>query len=72
MTAIGSALGRPVDIVDLHDAGEPILGQVFKGERILGLDSVYASLLSRHLLNTADFLPLRQRILKERREAWIG
>ncbi len=27
--------------------------------------------LARHLLNTADFLPLRQRILKERRERWI-
>jgi hypothetical protein len=29
-------------------------------------------LLSRHLLNTADFLPLRERILNERRTAWIG
>jgi uncharacterized protein len=69
---IGSEMGRPVDIIDLNTAGEPLLGQIFKGERILGEDAVYASLLSRHLLNTADFLPLRERILNERRAAWIG
>lgn len=72
MTTIGAALGRPVDMVDLSRAGEPILGQVFKGERIVGADPVYASLLSRHLLDAADFLPLRERILRERRESWIG
>ena len=69
---IGSEIGRPADIIDLHTAGEPLQGQVFKGERILGEDAVYASLLSRHLMNTADFLPLRERILNERRAAWIG
>lgn len=71
MQSIGAALGRPVDIVDLHDAPEPILGQVFKGKRLLGDDAVYAALLARHLINTADFVPLQQRILRERREAWI-
>ncbi len=72
MALIGSEMGRPVDIIDLHTTGEPLLGQVFKGERILGEDAVYASLLSKHLLNTADFLPLRERILNERRAAWLG
>ena len=34
---------------------------------------VYGSVLvSRNLFDTADFLPLRNRILKERRERWIG
>jgi hypothetical protein len=60
-----------VDIVDLYHAEEPILGQVFKGTRLLGDDATYARLLTRHLLNTADFVPLRQRILAERRNAWI-
>ena len=32
----------------------------------------YAAMLTRHLLNTADFVPLQQRILAERREAWIN
>ncbi|MCP4047041.1 MAG: nucleotidyltransferase domain-containing protein [Gammaproteobacteria bacterium] len=68
---IGARFGRPVDIVDLFFAAEPILGQVFKGKRLLGDDATYARLLTRHLINTADFVPLQQRILTERRNAWI-
>ena len=67
---IGAKFGRPVDIVDLFLAAEPILGQVFKGKRLLGDDATYARLLTRHLINTADFVPLQQRILTERRNAW--
>lgn len=69
---IGAEFGRPVDIVDLYYAPEPVTGQVFKGKRLLGEDKVYAVLLTRHLLNTADFLPLRERMLAERRAAWTG
>ena len=68
---IGATFGRPVDIVDLFFAAEPILGQVFKGVRLLGDDATYADLLTKHLINTADFVPLQQRILTERRNAWI-
>jgi len=66
------ALWRPVDLVDLALAGEPLLGQVLKGQRLLGSDEMHARLITRHLLDVADFLPLRERILKERRQAWIG
>ena len=68
---IGARFGCPVDIVDLYYAAEPILGQVFKGKRLLGDNATYASLLTKHLINTADFVPLQQRILTERRNAWI-
>ncbi|MBE9539920.1 MAG: nucleotidyltransferase domain-containing protein [Proteobacteria bacterium] len=67
---IGAHFGLPVDIVDLFYAAEPILGQVFKGRRLLGDDVTYAKLLTKHLLNTADFVPLQQRILAERQAAW--
>ena len=70
--AIGVEFGRPVDIVDLYDAPEPVLGQVFKGKRLLGDNPTYARLLTRHLVNTADFAPLQQRILACRRAAWIN
>jgi hypothetical protein len=46
MEAISTEFGYPVDIVDVHKAPEPILGEVFKGQR----------LLTRHLLNTAPIL----------------
>ncbi len=71
MEDIGAEFGRSVDIVDLYHAAEPILGQVFKGQKLLGSADVYAKLLTKHLLNAADFLPLQQRILEERRQAWI-
>lgn len=68
---IGAHFGRPVDIVDLYYAAEPVLGQVFKGKRLLGDNATYARLLTKHLLNTADFVPLQHRILTERQAAWI-
>lgn len=68
---IGARFGRPVDIVDLYYAAEPVLGQVFKGKRLLGDDATYAALLTKHLINSADFVPLQQRILAERRNTWI-
>ena len=72
METIGNKFGRPVDIVDLYDAAEPVLGQVLKGRRLIGDNATFAKLLTRHLLNTADFLPLQQRILADRRAAWIN
>lgn len=70
---LAEALGRPVDLVDLSTVGEPLLGQIITGgRRILGDDESYAALLSTHLFNQADFLPYQNRILRERRQAWIG
>lgn len=70
---IAAVTGRPVDLVDLSNVGEPLLGQILReGERILGDDTVFASLISKHVYNRADFYPYQQRILRERRKAWIG
>lgn len=70
---LAEAIGRPVDLVDLFTVGGPLLGQIIAGgRRILGDDERYALLLSRHLLDQADFMPYRNRILRERRQAWIG
>jgi uncharacterized protein len=73
ITALAETLGRPIDLIDLNTVGEPLLGQILShGKRLLGNNSDFASLLSKHLFDQADFLPYRNRILKERREAWIG
>lgn len=69
---LAQAFGRPVDLVDLRTAGEPLMGQIFKGRRILGSTTVYGNLLAKHLRDVADFLPYRDRILKHRRDAWIN
>jgi predicted nucleotidyltransferase len=70
---LAQSTGLPIDLIDLKNAGEPLLGQIFKhGVRLLGSDEDYAALLTRHLFDAADFLPYRRRILAERRQAWIG
>lgn len=70
---LAEATGMPVDLIDLKRVGEPLLGQILKhGVRLMGSDTDYAALLSRHLFDAADFLPYRNRILAERRRAWIG
>lgn len=70
---LAERLGRPIDLIDLRTAGEPLLGEIIRhGRRVLGSDSAYASLISRHVFDQADFLPYRTRILAERRRAWIG
>ena len=66
-------LGRPVDLIDLNKAGQPLLGEILAtGKRIKGSDTRYARLITKNLLDRADFLPYRNRILEERRKAWIG
>jgi predicted nucleotidyltransferase len=69
---IAEQLGRPVDLIDLRTAGEPLLGEVLKGRRLIGSDTSYARLITRHLLDAADFLPYRERILAERRKQWTA
>jgi len=67
---IAQELGCPVDVVDLYDVPEPVTDEVMKGVRLVGSDAAHAQLLFRHLLNVADFLPIRQSILEARRRAW--
>ena len=68
---LADTTGRSADLVDLRIVGEPLLGQILRhGERILGNDSRYAELTRKHLFDKADFLPYRERILLERRQAW--
>lgn len=70
---LAAAAGRPVDLIDLRTTGGPLLGQVLKhGRRILGSDADHAELLRRHLFDTEDFQPYVDRMLRERRQAWIG
>jgi len=70
---LAGRIGRPVDLIDLRTVGEPLLGQILKhGIRILGRSAAYAALIRRHVFDSTDFLRYRDRILRERRLAWIG
>lgn len=73
ISAFAEHSGRPIDLIDLTAVSEPLLGQVLRhGRRIMGSDTRYGQLISRHVFEQADFMPYRSRILAERRQAWIG
>ncbi|WP_186764570.1 type VII toxin-antitoxin system MntA family adenylyltransferase antitoxin [Comamonas flocculans] len=71
--ALAQKTGRAVDLVDLTDVGVPLLGQIARhGKRVVGSSADFGRLIHRSLIEEADFMPLRQRMLDERRRAWIG
>jgi predicted nucleotidyltransferase len=73
INSLAERTGRPIDLIDLNMASEPLLGQILRhGRRIMGSDTLYGKLISRHLFEHADFMPYRARVLTERRMAWIG
>ena len=73
IASLAEATGRPIDLVDLRQAGEPLMGQILThGLRLMGTDLAYAPWITRHVMNQADFVPYRDRVLAERRAAWIG
>jgi len=66
------ATGRPVDLIDLQTAGEPLLGQILKhGKRIIGDQAAHVAMMSRHVYAMEDFMPYVNRMLAERRHAWM-
>jgi len=72
--AIAQLTKRSVDLVDLQMKQEPIFSQaITKGKVILCHDrNFYAEFIKQVMYNAADFMPLRARILSERRKAWIN
>ena len=72
--AVAEITGRPVDLVDLRGAGVAVTSEILsRGRRLFERRAgVFPTLLSRTLADVADFLPYRERILRERRHAWIA
>jgi predicted nucleotidyltransferase len=72
ISALGIASGRAIDLIELSTAGPVIAREALtKGKRIFGSDSDFSSQLSRTLIDYADFAPLIERTLRERRDAWM-
>ena len=71
--AIASAIGRPVDLVDLHRAGPLVLTQALtRGKRIVKRDSsVLARLLVKMWNLNADVMPLMRMIQDTRRKRFL-
>lgn len=70
---LAQTMGRPVDLIDLREAGPVLLMSALRGKRLVGRGGrANAELLSRAWTDAADFLPVRERLLKQRRTAWTG
>jgi predicted nucleotidyltransferase len=71
--ALASATGRPVDLIDLKTVTQPLLNQIMQsGVRVVGSSDRHADWATRNVFDQADFVPYQQRLLAERRKAWIG
>ncbi|MCA1769025.1 MAG: nucleotidyltransferase domain-containing protein [Halomonas sp.] len=67
------ASSRPVDLVDLRTAGQPLLSRIVTtGLRLKGTNAAWARLIYRNIIDNEDFVPLQQRILRARQAAWIN
>ncbi|HEX7339262.1 MAG TPA: nucleotidyltransferase domain-containing protein [Rhodanobacteraceae bacterium] len=70
---IAMATGRPVDLIDLAVAGEPLLGEIIRhGKQLLGGPEAMAELALKHVYLNEDFVPLIKRALDTRNNAWLN
>lgn len=71
---IAQVTGRPVDLVDLREAGVLVQRSALGSGRLLFCrdQRAYELLVSRMITDSEDFLPLLERFYQARREAWIG
>ncbi|MDA8225008.1 MAG: nucleotidyltransferase domain-containing protein [Betaproteobacteria bacterium] len=73
MDDLAAATERPVDLVDLRRVGEPLLGEILRhGAGVVGTAAGVAELAAQHVANVEDFVPLQQRLLRERARRWTG
>ena len=71
--AIALAFNRPVDLVDLRTAGQPLLDQIVStGVQVIGTRHLWGDLIFRNIMDNEDFVPYQKRILEGRRNAWIN
>lgn len=71
--AIALAFNRPVDLVDLRTAGQPLLDQIVStGKQVIGTRHQWGDLIYRNIMENEDFVPYQKRILEGRRNAWMN
>lgn len=71
--AIALAFNRPVDLIDLRNAGQPLLDQIVRtGVQVIGTRHQWGDLVYRNIMENEDFVPYQKRILEGRRRAWMN
>lgn len=71
--SLSLAFDRPVDLVDLRTAGQPLLDQIVRtGIQFVGSKHQWGDLIYRNIMENEDFVPYQKRILEGRRKAWMN
>lgn len=71
--AIALSFNRPVDLVDLRTAGQPLLDQIVgTGIQVIGPRHMWGDLIYRNIMENEDFVRYQKRILEGRRNAWMN
>jgi len=71
--ALALAFNRPVDLVDLHTVGQPLLDQIISTSvQVVGTRHQWGDLIYRNVMENEDFVPYQKRILEGRRNAWMN
>lgn len=72
ISQLAEAFGRPVDLVDLREVGQPLLGEIVeKGIVVKGGVDALGALMMRSIMMQEDFVPYQKRILAGRRKSWL-
>lgn len=71
--ALALAFNRPIDLIDLHTVGQPLLYEIISGgTQVLGARHLWGELVYRSIMENEDFVPYQKRILEGRRRAWTN
>ncbi len=71
--ALALAFNRPIDLIDLRTAGQPLLHEIVSGGvQVLGARQLWGDLVYRNVMENEDFVPYQKRILEGRRRAWMN
>lgn len=71
--ALALEFNRPIDLIDLRTAGQPLLHEIVSGGvQVLGSRHLWGDLLFRNVMENEDFVPYQKRILEGRRRAWMN
>lgn len=70
---LAERFGRSIDVVDLRQAGQPLLGEIAaKAVLVKGTATDRGNLFFRSIMMQEDFVPYQQRILAGRRKQWLN
>lgn len=72
ISQLAEAFGRPVDVVDLREIGQPLLGEIVaKGIMVKGGVDGLGGIMMRSIMMQEDFVPYQKLILAGRRKLWL-